>query len=170
MGRIGKKIGGSTFLSTKRPIPMKTAALFVFVLLLSVGVRAQDQQFGRPVAEENAISAKQLKSQLNGKDSARVKVVGKVNDVCRMKGCWMTIELEDGELMRVKFKDYGFFVPKDIQGRTVVFEGQAKVKTTSVAELQHYAQDAGKSKEEVAKITDPKKELTFLADGVLLKK
>jgi hypothetical protein len=44
------------------------------------------------------------------------------------------------------------------------------MKTTSVAELQHYAEDAGKSKEEIAKITEPKLELTFVADGVIVKK
>jgi hypothetical protein len=37
-----------------------------------------------------------------------------------------------------------------------------------VATLRHYAQDAGKSKEEIDKITEPKHMLTFLADGVLI--
>jgi hypothetical protein len=51
-----------------------------------------------------------------------------------------------------------------------VFEGEAKVKTTSVAELRHYAEDAKKSKTEIMKITEPKRELTFVADGVIVKK
>jgi hypothetical protein len=42
--------------------------------------------------------------------------------------------------------------------------------TTTVAQLRHYAEDAGKSKEEIAKITEPKIELTFMADGVIVKK
>jgi hypothetical protein len=74
---------------------------------------------------------------------------------------------EEKEVM-VKFKDYGFFVPTDATGEVIV-NGKAFVKETSVDELQHYAEDAGKSPEEIAKITEPKKTLSFLADGVLLK-
>lgn len=72
------------------------------------------------------------------------------------------------EEMMVKFKDYGFFVPTDISGREVVMHGVAYYQTTSVEELQHYAEDAGKSAEEIATITEPKRELRFLADGVKL--
>ena len=37
---------------------------------------------------------------------------------------------------------------------------------TSVKELRHYAEDAGKSKEEIAKITKPKVEIRVLANGI----
>jgi hypothetical protein len=37
-----------------------------------------------------------------------------------------------------------------------------------VEELKHLAEDAGKSKEEIEAITEPKEELKFLATGVLL--
>ena len=40
----------------------------------------------------------------------------------------------------------------------------------SVADLKHYAEDAGKSPEEIAKITEPSIEFAFEANGVLLKK
>lgn len=81
----------------------------------------------------------------------------------------MTIDKGDGSSMRVSFKDYGFFVPKDISGKTVIVEGKATVTTTTVEELRHFAEDAGKSKEEIAKITEGKTELTFEADGVIVK-
>jgi hypothetical protein len=62
-----------------------------------------------------------------------------------------------------------FFVPKDIAGRTVVFEGEAQKTLVPVEHLKHYAQDAGKNNEEIVKITEPKPDLTFIADGVILK-
>ena len=96
------------------------------------------------------------------------KVTGKVVEVCQEKGCWMKIEKPGGETLMVKFKDYGFFMPKDIVGKEVVLDGQAQVKETSVAQLQHYAKDAGKSKEEIEKIKKPKKEVQFVASGVLV--
>ncbi len=78
----------------------------------------------------------------------------------------MNVETAGGSLMRVRFKDYGFFVPSDIMGKEVVFEGKAFRDTTSVADLKHYAEDAGKSKEEIDAITEPKVTIAFVADGV----
>jgi hypothetical protein len=70
--------------------------------------------------------------------------------------------------MVVQFKDYGFFVPKDIAGRQVVIEGYAYRAVTPIEDLKHYAEDAGKSQEEIDAITEPKEELKFLASGVIL--
>jgi hypothetical protein len=74
------------------------------------------------------------------------------------------------ESLFVKFKDYAFFVPKDIAGREVLVEGVAFTEETSIEELRHYAEDAGKSEEEIAKITEPVTEKKFMASGVLLLK
>ena len=99
-----------------------------------------------------------------------VVVKGKVEAVCQMKGCWMNIvsDKNTDDATFVKFQDYGFFVPKDISGRTVIMKGNAYMETTSVEELRHMAEDAGKSKEEIAAITAPKEELKFMATGVIL--
>jgi hypothetical protein len=126
------------------------------------------QTFGQAVSAEGAITYTQLLKQLQNKDSVAVKVVGTVDAVCQMKGCWMNITEANQPEMMVKFKDYGFFVPKDIAGRKVVMQGYAYREVTPVDELRHYAEDAGKSKEEIEKITEPKQELKFLATGVLL--
>ena len=106
---------------------------------------------------------------MGDKTEMEAKVSGTVESVCQVKGCWMKVKMDNGETMRVMFKDYAFFVPKDIAGKTVVFEGEAQKKMVPVEHLQHYAKDAGKSKEEIAKITEPKEELTFIADGVIVK-
>ena len=112
-------------------------------------------------------NAATTKGQVFG-EKVNVKVVGTVDAVCQMKGCWMNITEVDKPEMMVKFKDYGFFVPKDIAGRKVVMQGYAYREVTPVDELRHYAEDAGKSKEEIEKITQPKEELKFMASGVLL--
>lgn len=101
-------------------------------------------------------------------DTVTTTLQGTVNEVCQAKGCWMTIAAGSEAEMMVKFKDYGFFMPKDISGREVVMNGKAFYQVTPVDELRHYAEDAGKSAEEIAKITEPKRELHFLADGVQL--
>ena len=102
-------------------------------------------------------------------DTIEVSFKTKVNSVCKNKGCWMTLDLPQEEDVMVKFKDYGFFVPKDIEEKEVVVNGKAYVTEVSVDEQRHYAEDKGQSADEIAAITQPKRTLSFLADGVLIK-
>ena len=129
--------------------------------------------FGADFTAERVIPAQQFSDVFSAEDisdTITTTLLGTVNEVCQAKGCWMTIAAGDDREMMVKFKDYGFFVPKDISGREVIMNGMAYYQTTSVDELRHYAEDAGKSDAEIAQITEPKRELRFLADGVQLVK
>jgi Domain of unknown function (DUF4920) len=127
------------------------------------------KHFGETISQNGAITYGEMLTKLSNADSIPAKVVGQVNGVCQAKGCWMTIASESGgEDMMVQFKDYGFFMPKDISGRKVVMQGYAFKALTPVDELKHYAGDEGKSKEEIEAITEPKEEIKFLASGVLL--
>ena len=149
---------------------MKKFVLFLFVFISVYTVQAQNtDSFGKKIDDKKAIEASILTEKMGNEEAMQAKVTGTVESVCQVKGCWMKVKMADGETMRVMFKDYAFFVPKDIAGKTVVFEGEAQKKTVPVEHLQHYAQDAGKSKEEIAKITEPKQELTFIAEGVIVK-
>jgi hypothetical protein len=47
-------------------------------------------------------------------------------------------------------------------------EGRAFREVLSVETLRHYAEDAGKSKEEIEAITAPETRLSFEANGVLI--
>jgi len=79
------------------------------------------------------------------------------------------VQDENGVSTRVTFKDYGFFVPKDsAAGKEVVFSGVARRKITDVATLRHYAEDAGKTQEEIDAIMEPKEEIEFVANGVVI--
>lgn len=126
--------------------------------------------YGEKITEDGAISATELKASLAENDSANFKVTGKIAETCLKKGCWMTVDMGEEQDMRVRFKDYEFFVPKSgMEGKEVVFEGMVKKSVTTKAELKHYAKDAGKSQEEIDLITEDKEELTFLANGVIIK-
>ena len=151
---------------------MKTFLFISLFVAASSGAFAQHDvsYHGKKITEKDAIPATQLASKMADQAEMPAKVEGTVESVCKMKGCWMKVKTGDGQTMRVTFKDYGFFVPKDIVGKTVVVEGTAETTTTPVADLRHYAQDAGKSKEEIEKITEPEKALTFVADGVIVKR
>lgn len=128
------------------------------------------KHFGAPVTAKNAIPYERLIASMAKVDSMPAKVSGQVIAVCQKKGCWMTIQsAQPGKPeMRVTFKDYAFFMPKDLSGKKVVVDGFARVETTPIEVLRHFAEDAGKSPEEIARITEPKRELTFEAAGVLV--
>jgi len=126
--------------------------------------------FGDSITTDGAIAVTEVMNQLKGKDSAQLKLTGTIEDVCQKKGCWMNLSIGNEQSMRVKFKDYAFFMPKDAAGKTVFIEGWAYADTVPVAQLQHYAEDAGKSKEEIAKITEPEVSISFEAHGVIIKK
>ena len=164
---------------------MRNVVLFLFMALLIValgacgtGTREEvsglDQKaystFGEETDQNGAISYDGLLHELESRDSISAKVSGKVSGVCQAKGCWLTLvpEIAEGPEMMVKFRDYGFFVPKDIAGRQVVLKGTAYRAITPVDELRHLARDAGKSETEVNAITEPEETLQFIADGVLL--
>jgi len=104
-------------------------------------------------------------------DTINLKFNANIKEVCSKKGCWMTLPAgNDDETIMVRFKDYGFFMPLDAAGKEVIVAGKAFVNEVSVADLKHYAEDAGKSPEEIANISEPVMEFAFEANGVLLKK
>lgn len=128
--------------------------------------------FGEKITEDNSISKEEMSSKftnLKEGDTIAVKFASNINQVCKKKGCWMKLDLGNDKESMVRFKDYGFFVPLDADKKDVIVEGRAFVTKISVDQLQHYAKDAGKSEEEIAKITEPEFTYAFEADGVLLK-
>lgn len=130
--------------------------------------------FGDKISEKDYLSAADVYAKyqtLKAGDTINLKFASSIEEVCSKKGCWMKLPAgETNETIMVRFKDYGFFMPLDANGKEVIVEGKAFVKEVSVDELKHYAEDAGKSAEEIAKITAPKMELAFEANGVLMKK
>ncbi|MEP6583731.1 MAG: DUF4920 domain-containing protein [Ginsengibacter sp.] len=152
---------------------MKKMFLFAF-MFLSVATYAQEKPaekgalYGSEVTEKNAISVAELSKKLESEKQFSGQVKGKVVSVCQAEGCWMKLAKDDGENIMIRFKDHKFFVPKDINGKEVILDGVAKTSVTSVEMLKHYAKDAGKPDEEIAKIAEPKKEITFTASGVLV--
>lgn len=93
-----------------------------------------------------------------------VRVGGKVTKVCKKKGCWMALQGTDPKhSARITFKDYGFFVPLDADGKAAVVEGVVEVKQLSEAMRKHLAEDEGTTVDKV-----PATELRMVATGVEL--
>ncbi|WP_196885534.1 DUF4920 domain-containing protein [Aureivirga sp. CE67] len=129
--------------------------------------------FGEKFEKDGSISKTAMFERYNNLkpgDTIDVKFNSTVNSVCKKKGCWTKVALDENNEAMVRFKDYGFFLPMNSENSDITVNGKAFITEISVNELKHYAKDAGKSEEEIAKITEPKRTLAFEADGVILTK
>lgn len=147
---------------------MRSLLIVPALILLMAATASAQQFFGEKITGENAVVSTEIPHLLDDEGSKTLKVRGEVTGVCQAKGCWMTVDVGNDEEIMVRFKDYGFFVPKDITGQTVVFEGEAKVETVSVEDQRHLARDAGKSADAIHTITTPSRQLSFTANGVMV--
>jgi hypothetical protein len=143
-------------------------ATFTYAQQSTIKPAATGVTYGKAVTRDKAINLASLNQELKKDTVYTGKITGEVTEVCTKKGCFMKLKQANGEDIMVRFKDYAYFMPQNIVGKKVVIEGTAKVSETSVERLRHYAADAGKSQKEIAKISKPKKDVTIMADGVLV--
>ncbi len=158
---------------------------FILMMVLFVGTSMMAQKKATPFnANDYALFGDKFKvsrvynkaemmkkyKKLKKGDTLVVQFESNIKSVCKKKGCWMKMELKGDDQSFVKFKDYGFFVPLNADNSNAILNGKAFVDVESVEELRHYAKDAGKSKEEIAKINKPETTYAFLAEGVYIKK
>lgn len=100
------------------------------------------------------------------------KIEAVVDQVCQKKGCWFTLNATDVTIpIRVKMKNYAFFIPKNAMGSKAVLEGTFKKTQISQDTAQHYADDAAEGTGEPAKKVDgPQDTYMFMASSVYLTK
>lgn len=155
----------------KKMILLFASVFFSTTVLLAQapeGPADSGMTFGVKTTSEGAISADDLATTIEGKENVPVKVMGEVTEVCKAEGCWLKMKTATGNSIMIRMKDHAFFVPVSMTGKTIIAEGTASIKETSVDMLKHYAEDAGKSKEEIEAIKEPKKEALVKATGILV--
>tara|TARA_B100000941_G_scaffold257143_1_gene206864 strand:- start:80 stop:532 length:453 start_codon:yes stop_codon:yes gene_type:complete len=143
---------------------------FVFIaLLFSSCFTKEYQYFGMEIEDKVTHSYSAVFELAQNGPVENVILEGVITQTCAKKGCWMDVKTAEGDTMMVRFKDYGFFVPKEgAEDLRTVMHGTAKMDTISVDLLRHYAEDAGESEDKIMQITEPRFVLEFIADGVLI--
>lgn len=112
------------------------------------------------------LSPKTLTEVIGSTNESTVTLKTTVAEVCSKKGCFFIAQ--DGEFTaRITFKDYGFFIPTDSQGKEVMLIGDFSVKTLSEEQAKHYAEDAGK---DASLISGEQKEYSIIATSVVVPK
>lgn len=150
--------------------------LFSALFFASITAQAQASNDIKPAAKGvvygdavttkgTAVNVNDLQAKLTS-GAFEGKITGTVKEVCKAMGCWMTLEKSDGTTIMVKTKDHAYFMPQNLVGKTVVVQGTASVKDVPEETRKHLAEDAGKSKEEIAKIKGAAQEVQVIANGV----
>ena len=163
---------------------MKYFNIFLVILMLFSGCKEAKKEVvvsdemseeptfvlaGAPVTEGDIYGQSELEqvfADLKPGDSLNTRFEAEVAEVCQSKGCWMRVNLPNEETVMVRFKDYGFFVPKDISGQKVVVEGKAFISEVTEEERRHLAEDGGAADSVIAQIRGSEFQNGFEATGV----
>jgi hypothetical protein len=133
------------------------------LLLVAGKTIPKGEEFGAGVQLGSVTSMKEIINDPTAYKDKTILVSGRISDVCQKKGCWTV--LQEGDLsMRIRFKDYGFFVPMDSSGRQAFVEGVVKVETLSQGEARHFAGESIGG--DPSQIHGPQREIGFTASGV----
>jgi hypothetical protein len=141
-------------------------ALIVAPAALAAGSAAgsSDKHFGAAFTDAKKVALADVLADVDKFAESSIKIEGTIKDVCQQKGCWLVVT--DGKReMRVSFKDYGFFVPKDVKDRKVVLEGLVSKKTITEGAAQHYASESTDSVDP-STIQGPQQIVAMVATGV----
>jgi hypothetical protein len=134
----------------------------------SVATSSATGNFGTEFPTGNSLPASQVSSLFTTSDTATITLSGNITASCKHSGCWMDLDMGNGETIHVTFKDEAFTIPLDAAGKNAVAEGIAIRELIPVETLKNYAREDGKSDEEVAAITQPFYAYEFIANGVLI--
>lgn len=153
-------------------LPFLTALLLITpstaqdVIRLSEPVQQTEsyEVFGSELDVES-LQPKTLSQIIGGKEKG-VTLVTVVKQVCAKKGCFFIAQDEEYSA-RITFKDYGFFIPTDSQGKEVILVGDLSVTTLSEEQAKHYAEDAGEDPDDVK---GAQKEYSVVATSIIVPK
>ncbi len=146
---------------------IRFATALCLATLLS-GCAAKYADYGEPMKlkSDDRVSAEKVFSQPDMYNGREIHLTGKVDSVCAKKGCWLRIaDNARTDTIFVKFTCPvdGRLIPMDAVGHEATIEGELSIEDISQEEARHYAEDSGKSPEEIAKIVGPQKQYRMKA-------
>lgn len=101
----------------------------------------QAEKFGDPLDPSTpVVPLAELLAKPEAYENKQITTSGNVRQVCQQRGCWAEIResaTSEGKTMRVTFKGYLFFLPKDSKGANVKIEGQVSVELLSPEHVEH---------------------------------
>ena len=141
---------------------MKSILNIIIGLSLSISVYAETIRLSEPVAQDAnsetfgvildkslpTLSMQDLAIDATSHLTKPFQVEARIAKVCQKKGCFF-IAQQDQHILRVSFRDYGFFIPTDSSGKTVTLAGVLVQKDISPEQAAHYKADLNSDTEMV---------------------
>ncbi len=107
------------------------------------------EDFGAVLPEaERVHSLGEAISQMDQLAGQSVVIETEIQQVCQKKGCFF-IARDGDSVARVRFRDYGFFIPTDSAGKTVTLAGTIERVELTPAQIAHFAEDLGEAEDAV---------------------
>jgi hypothetical protein len=137
---------------------------------------------GATITPDEAVAAAAVLADPSQYLDKEVKIEGAVTEVCQNAGCWLTMGVSDGVMLRVDVpRDsagaYVYTFPKDIAGRRIVVAGVLKQGADAAHEHgEHETQDATPADSSAAAAHDEAESaamtvnLALVADGALIER
>ena len=101
--------------------------LLLAALLPLLGCTAQSDDFGAGITLEQPTPLAEIVGDPARFAGETLLIHGQVSEVCQKKGCWAVIRDGDSHV-RMRFEDYGFFLPKDCVGAEAYAQGSVSVE------------------------------------------
>ena len=124
----------------------KMSNFFLLSILFFILVSCADRpyhHYGLVIENEVHNSYSAIMENIGNRGLENISLTGEIIQTCAKKGCWMKIKVPEGDTLMVRFRDYGFFVPKQgVVGKKAIIKGSAFMDTVAVEMLRHYAEDA----------------------------
>ncbi len=114
------------------------------------------------------LMATQLADSMAMQNELEVLIAGTITDVCRMSGCWLELDMGNGNRVLITFPEEVFVVDTNAIGKQATVTGTASKVIVPVNRLRLQAADEGESEEMVNAINEPITEYSIAATKVSL--
>jgi len=128
------------------------------------GDTTQSQNATLPV-----VQAGELAAAMETVVELELQLTGTIVEVCHGSGCWLEMDMGDGQRILVTFPKDVYVVDTTAIGKPAIVDGLVTKEIISVKRLQLQAADEGASDEEIDAITQPMAEFSMEAAHVGIK-
>lgn len=162
-----------------KPVFFFTAILFSFAVSSNQHMKHKNQHaqkakvqsssntFGEALTPQKEQTLAQAINHFDKVKDQQITIVGQVEKVCKMSGCWFTLK-EGDQTVRVMFEEYGPSVPQTFINKKVRVQGQLSRKLIKPKEQEHFLKDEGVATADIKKVRKAKEVYRFSASGVKL--
>ncbi len=155
---------------------MKTYRFLLWALALAVligcssdiQIEEEWHYYGAELTKNDIMTVSKAVEQIDELIDQAIVVQGVIKEVCQSRGCWMVVE-ENGKSIRVRFADYGYFVPWESAGKEVRMQGTLNIHTVSEEQARHWAEEADDPEVKPEDIHGEQEVIMMMADGVAIK-